>query len=50
MSRTELQEVGKEIIEKHNELMHEHFSEYQSNKYFDGDAWEEAVKEICLLR
>ena len=50
MTRTELQDIGKDIIEKQRELLEKHRDEWEMNRYTHGDAWEEAVKEICLLR
>ena len=50
MTRTELQEIGKDIIEKQRELLNQHYEEWQMGRYSANDAWEDAVKEICLLR
>lgn len=50
MTRTELQEIGNEIIKKQKELLYEHRDEYEMGRYNFNKAWEEAVKEICLLK
>lgn len=49
MTRTELQDIGKDIIKKQNELLCEHRKEWELGRYSISDAWEEAVKEICLI-
>lgn len=50
MTRTELQEIGNAIIKKQKELLYEHREEWELGRYNTNKAWEEAVKEICLLR
>ena len=50
MTRTELQEIGNTIIKKQKELLYEHREEWELGRYTTNKAWEEAVKEICLLR
>lgn len=50
MTRTDLQKIGKEIIKKQKDLLYEHDDEWQMGRYSIGKAWEDAVKEICLLR
>lgn len=50
MTRIELQDVGKDIIKKQRELLSEHRDEWEMGRYSINTAWEEAVKEICLLR
>lgn len=50
MTRTDLQEIGKEIIKKQKDLLYEHDDERQLGRYSIDKAWEDAVKEICLLR
>ena len=50
MTRSELQEIGNDIIKKQNELLSEHWDEWQQGRYTKEKAWEDAVKEICLLR
>lgn len=50
MTRSELQEIGKDIIKKQRELLSEHRDEWERGIYSTNKAWEDAVKEICLLR
>lgn len=50
MTRTELQEIGKDIIKRQTDLLSEHRTEWDLGRYSINQAWEEAVKEICLLR
>ena len=50
MTRTELQEIGNDIIKKQKELLYEHREEFELGRYDFDKAWKEAVKEICLLR
>ena len=50
MSRSELQEIGNDIIKKQNELLSKHWDEWQQGRYTKEKAWEDAVKEICLLK
>lgn len=50
MTRTELQEIGKDIIKKQTDLLSEHRTEWELGRYSRDQAWEEAVKEICLIR
>lgn len=50
MTRSELQEIGKDIIKKQEELLSQHEDEWQQGRYSKDKAWEDAVKEICLLQ
>lgn len=50
MTRTELQEIGNDIIKKQKELLYEHREEFELGRYDIDKAWKEAVKEICLLK
>lgn len=50
MLRTELQEIGNDIMKKKRELLSQHREEGVLGKYSIAKAWEDAVKEICLLR
>ena len=50
MTRTELQETGKDIIKKQIELLSEHREDWELGRYSTNQAWEDAVKEICLLK
>ena len=50
MTRTELQEIGNEIIKKQKELLNRHREEWNMGRYSINNAWEDAVKEICLLK
>lgn len=50
MTRTELQEIGNDIIKKQKKLLSEHREEWELGRYSINKAWEDAVKEICLLR
>ena len=50
MTRTELQEIGNDIIKKQKELLSEKREEWKLGRYSINKAWEDAVKEICLLR
>lgn len=45
-----LQGIGKDIIKKQTDLLSEHRTEWELGEYSIAQAWEEAVKEICLLR
>lgn len=50
MTRTELQEIGRDIIKTKNKLLDERREDWYSGRYSAIRAWEDAVKEICLLR
>lgn len=50
MTKSELQEIGNDIIKKQKELLSEHQDEWQQGHYTKEKAWEDAVKEVCLLR
>lgn len=50
MTRKEIQEIGNDIIKKQMELLDEHRDEWEMGRYSISQAWEDAVKEICLLR
>ena len=50
MTRTELQEIGKDIIKKQSELLDKHREDWEIGRYSISEAWEEAIKEICLLK
>lgn len=50
MTRTELQEIGKDIIKKQIELLSEHREEWECGRYTKSKSWEDSVKEICLLK
>lgn len=50
MTRTELQEIGNDIMKRHTELLSEHREAWEDGAYSISQAWEDAVKEICLLR
>ena len=50
MTRIELQEIGNAIIRKHKDLLSEHREEWEMGRYSINKAWEDAIKEICLLR
>ena len=49
MKKSELQEIGKEILKKKSELLDKNRFEWESGKYTSNKAWEDAVKEVCLL-
>lgn len=49
MTRTELQEIGWDIIKTKNKLLDERREDWYSGRYSAIRAWEDAVKEICLL-
>lgn len=50
MTKTELQDIGNEIIEKQKELLRQHEEEWELGRYSIRDSWEEAVKDVCLLK
>lgn len=49
MTRTELQNIGKAIIKKKNELFRKYREYWELGVLSISDAWEVAVKEICLI-
>ena len=49
MTRTELQNIGNDIVKKQRELIEQNREGWESGKYSSSKAWEDAVKEICLL-
>lgn len=49
MTRTELQEIGNDIIKRQAELLEKHREEWELGRYTSSKAWKDAVKEICLL-
>lgn len=50
MTRTELQNIGNDIVKKQRELIEQNRENWESGKYSSSKAWEDAVKEICLLK
>lgn len=50
MTRTELQEIGKAILDKKKELICEKREDWELCRYSISEAYEEAIKEICLLQ
>ena len=47
---TELKEIGKAIIKRHTELLEENREDWELGRYSINKAWEDAIKEICLLK
>ena len=50
ITKVELQEIGKEIINKQRELIEKNQDKWERGQYTKAEAWEDAIKEICLLR
>lgn len=50
ITKGELQEIGKEIIHKQQELIEKNQDKWEQGQYTKAEAWEDAIKEICLLR
>lgn len=50
MTRTELKEIGEAIIKRHTELLEENRKDWELGRYSINKAWEDAIKEICLLK
>ena len=50
ITKVELQEIGKEIINKQRELLKKNQDKWERGQYTKAEAWEDAIKEICLLR
>ena len=48
--QTELNEIGKAIIKRHTELLEENREDWELGRYSTNQAWEDAIKEICLLK
>ena len=48
--QTELQEIGKAIIKRHTYLLEENREDWELGRYSINKAWEDAIKEICLLK
>lgn len=49
LTKGELQEIGKESINKQQELMEVNQDKWERGQYTKAEAWEDAIKEICLL-
>ena len=50
ITKVELQEIGKEIIKRQRELLEKNQDKWERGQYTKAKAWEDAIKEICLLR
>ena len=50
IAKSELQEIGKEIIKRQRELLEKNQDKWERGQYTKAEALEDAIKEICLLR
>lgn len=45
----DVRDIGKDIMLKQNELLHENKEAWESGNYSISQAWEDAVKSVCLV-
>lgn len=50
MNRTELQNLGKKILEEQKRLLTVNREDWEMGKYSIAKAYKEAIKEVCLLK
>jgi len=49
MKKSELQEIGREILKTRNELLEKNRNKWELGRYSLAQAYEDAIKEVCLL-
>lgn len=50
MNRTELQNIEKDILEEQKRLLTDNREDWEMGKYSITQAYEEAIKEVCILK
>ena len=45
----DVRDIGKDIMLKHKELLHENKEAWEYGNYSISKAWEDAVKSVCLV-
>ena len=48
--KNRLKELGEAIIKRHTYLLEENREDWELGRYSINKAWEDAIKEICLLK